>query len=382
MNYSDRLKNTYLPLAFAVILSLNGLLAVFSALIPIIKGVFIPEIAEVTERYTLRPGDHINCGLQILLGYALIILGKGLYYRKRKTWYYSVILLAVMIASNVWISSHFNEITIAYIAVILLLLASYRIFNVRSQPDRFSYYQILVFISVLLSFLYGIVGSYLIKDQFNGLKTWVDSVYFTLITYSTIGYGDITPITQTARIFVTTMVLLGLGTFATALTVVVLPVIEDKMQKVLKIVKGVRKMNNHVVLCGYSTLTRVLIRKLVARNIPFIIIDEVDRSHPVAEKFGYAVIVGKGTDSDVLGKASLSGADAVISLYDDDADNILTGITVNEVLKGKKKPPHIILRIENEDNVAKALSIGATQVISPSLLAAQGIIEQSFESSK
>ncbi|MDP8234859.1 MAG: NAD-binding protein [Candidatus Erginobacter occultus] len=379
MNYSAKLKNTYLPLAFAVILSLNGLLAVFSALIPIIKGVFIPEIAEVTERYTLRPGDHINCGLQILLGYALIILGKGLYYRKRKTWYYSVILLAVMIASNVWISSHFNEITIAYIAVILLLLASYRIFNVRSQPDRFSYYQILVFISVVFSFLYGIVGSYLIKDQFNGLKTWGDSVYFTLITYSTIGYGDITPITQTARIFVSTMVLLGLGTFATALTVVVLPVIENKMQKVLKIVKGVRKMKNHAVLCGYNTLTRGLIEKLVARNIPFVIIDNVNQDHPVADKLGYTVVAGKATDSDILKQADLAEAVAVISLYDNDAENILTGITVNEISKEGKKPKSIILRIENEDNIPKALSIGATQVISPSRLVAEGIIEQSFK---
>ncbi len=378
MNYSSKFKNTYLPLAFAIILSFNGLLAVFSAILPIIKGVFIPEISEVTQHYTLRPGDHINCGLQILLGYALIILGKGLYYRKRKTWYFSVILLVLMIASNVWISSHFNEITIAYIVVVLLLLASYRIFNVKSQPNRFSYYQILVFISVALSFLYGIVGSYLIKDQFNGLKTWGDSVYFTLITYSTIGYGDITPITQTARIFVTTMVLIGLGTFATALTVVVLPVIEDKMQKVLKIVKGVRKMNNHVVLCGYTTLTKVLIQKLATRKIPFIIIDNVDRSHPVAEKLGYNVVVGNGTDSDILKDASISEADAVISLYESDADNILTGITVNEVLKGKNKPKSIILRIENEDNIAKALSIGATQVISPSLLAADGILEKSF----
>ena len=379
MIYSSKFRNTYLPLAFAIILSVNGLLAVFSAILPIIKGVFIPEIAEVTEHYALRPGDHINCVLQIMLGYALIILGKGLYYRKRKTWYFSVLFLAVMIASNVWISSHFNEITIAYLVVILLLLASYRIFNVKSQSDRFSYYQILVFISVVLSFLYGIVGSYLIKDQFNGLKTWGDSVYFTLITYSTIGYGDITPITQTARIFVTTMVLIGLGTFATALTVVVLPVIENKMQKVLKIVKGVRKMNNHVILCGYTTLTKVLIQKLVTRKIPFIVIDNVERSHPVAEKLGYTVVIGSGTDSDILKKVSLSEADAVISLYENDADNILTGITVNEVLKEKKKPKSIILRIENEDNIAKALSIGATQVISPSLLAANGIIETSFK---
>ncbi len=379
MNYSFKFRNTYLPLAFAIILSFNGLLAVFSALLPIIKGVFIPEISEVTQHYTLRPGDHINCGLQILLGYALIILGKGLYYRKRKTWYFSVILLVLMIASNIWISSHFNKITIAYIVVVLSLLASYRIFNVKSQPNRFSYYQILVFISVVLSFLYGIVGSYLIKDQFNGLKTWGDSVYFTLITYSTIGYGDITPVTQTARIFVTTMVLIGLGTFATALTVVVLPVIEDKMQKVLKIVKGVRKMNNHVVLCGYTTLTKVLIQKLAARKIPFIIIDDANRSHPVAEKLGYNVVVGNGTDSDILKDASISDADAIISLYESDADNILTGITVNEVLKGGKKPKSIILRIENEDNIAKALSIGATQVISPSLLAANGILEKSFQ---
>ena len=140
MNYNTKLKNTYLPLVFAIILSLNGLLAVITAILPIIKGVFIPEIAEVTERYTLRPGDHINCGLQILLGYALIIMGKGLYYRKRKTWYFSVIFLVVMIASNVWISSHFNEITIAYIVLLLFLLASYRIFNVKSPPNRFSYY--------------------------------------------------------------------------------------------------------------------------------------------------------------------------------------------------------------------------------------------------
>ena len=83
-------------------------------------------------------------------------------------------------------------------SLLVLLLITHRLFKEKSER-RIGYQQLLALTSVLLALSYGMVGSYILRDQFANLKTWLDALYFTVVTYATVGYGDITPLTPQAK---------------------------------------------------------------------------------------------------------------------------------------------------------------------------------------
>ena len=81
---------------------------------------------------------------------------------------------------------------------------------------------------------YGIVGSYLLRDQFEGIDGWTDATYFALIAYSTLGYdydvAEMYPVGSDARWFVVSMFLIGVTLFITALSVTLGPIVEGRMK--------------------------------------------------------------------------------------------------------------------------------------------------------
>lgn len=288
-------------LLLGMVLVLNGFLNVATGAIPIFA--FGRPVEEVPEFLRLAPVLRTSGVLSVLLGILLVAIGKGLCERRRRAWMLALLVLVLLMANNLYRGTT-PQTALLSGALLVGLLAFRSRFDVPSA-GRLGYAQFLALGSVVFALTYGIVGSYALRAEFDGIGTWTDAVYFTFVTYSTLGYGDILPVTQDARLFATTMVPIGLASFITALTVLVGPAIERHVKGVFTVMVRFHSPGNHVVVCGCSNVTESVIDELQRRNVPYVVVDPREELVLHLRNKGHDVLAGDPTRAAVLRQANL-----------------------------------------------------------------------------
>ncbi len=364
------------PAVLGLVLALNGFLNLATGLVPLFAVARYVE--ELPEYLRVTPVQRTSGVASLLLGILLVAIGKGLYERRRRSWRAALVVLALLMANNLYRGTT-PQTAILSASLIGALVLFRRRFDVSSRA-RFGYAQIIALASVTFALGYGIVGSYVLREQFEGLGTWSDAVYFTFVTYSTLGYGDILPVTENAKLFATTMIPIGLASFVTALSVLVGPAIEKRVKGVLSIMERIHQVRNHVVVCGYSNVSETTIDELQSRDVPYLIVDDREGLLRQLKSKGHDVLAGDPTRREVLEMANLRNASAVIGAFDSDSVNILVAVTARELREATKDAKfRILVRVENEENIEKARHVGADEVISPSTMAGKFLAERASE---
>ena len=341
-------------------------------------------MARVPQYLRLSPEVRTSAIISVLLGVLLLMLGKGLYERRRRAWRTSLVVLPLLLANNVFRNlCRGTAPPTAWVTLLLIagLLLFRKHFHVRSRV-ALGYAQIVALVSVAFAFGYATVGSYLMREQFNGLETWSDAVYFAVVTHSTVGYGDITPKTENAKVFTATVIPVGLAAFAAALTSLIGPAMERRMKGVLNLMQRIQQATNHVILCGYSNVSETAIEELRKHDIAYLIVDEREDLVAQLQAKGHDVIAADATCKETLQEANIYQASAVIAAFDSDAANILVAVTAKELRDAREKARfRIIVRVEDEENIEKAKRVGADEVVSPSTLGGQLMVSKARESS-
>ncbi|MBW4022569.1 MAG: voltage-gated potassium channel protein [Proteobacteria bacterium] len=189
--------------------------------------------------------------------------------------------------------------------------------------------------SVLVLMIYGLLGSLLLGAGFAPPITNIPSAfYFVTVTMSTVGYGDIVPKSNEARLFVVSLIVLGLTVFATALTAVIGPVLQSRLNSTLGPRRRKLKRVNHFIISGSGALARNTARELTRRGEPVVAIveDEDVPDFPDAE-----MVVGDPTELDTLREAGGQHARAILALSDDDSENAFVILAVHELGTDAKK---------------------------------------------
>ena len=145
--------------------------------------------------------------------------------------------------------------------------------------------------------------------------TFVDALYYSAVSLSTTGYGDITPVTQQARI-INILVITPLRVAFLALLVgTTLTVLTEESRKTLQIQRWRRQLRNHTVVIGYGTKGRSAVTALLADGVDpaqIVVIDTNKQVLNQAESIGLATVQGSATKSDVLKLAGISRARSVV----------------------------------------------------------------------
>lgn len=375
------LRRIHIATIIAGVFALNGFVNLVTGLEPIFELTSYLHVEEVPDYLKLSSGQKVSGLLSVALGVFMIILGKGLYEGRRRAWGTSVAVLVVLLANNLYRGTTLHT---AYLSLILLvgLLVFRKRFSILSDA-RIDYGQIVAAISVAFALAYGIVGVYLLRAEYSGVSSWVDAVYFTFVTYSTVGYGDVLPQTDNAKIFTLSMILIGLASFVTALTVVLAPILERQMKGVLNIMSRFQKVVNHVVICGYSNVSESIVDELQQKSVPYIVID--DRADLIAhlQSKGHDVLSGDATLKLTLQEANLPNARAIIAAFDSDSTNTLIAVTARELRDSDPDCDYrIVVRVEDEENIQKVQHVGADEVISPSTMGGRLMATKALESQK
>ena len=350
----------WVPILIALALIIDGALTVLLSILDIIGPRIGYDFSYLKRDLVI--GYHLHVlWVQILICYLFLILAKGIYERKRISWAIALLLEAFLVGIGSYLYG-INTMLVYHIVLFIILIASYKMFSVKFAGFHLSYYQWIVLITFVLTIIYGVCGSYLLREQFIGLKDWSDALYFTVGIYSTVG-SNVIPESPDAKWFTISMIVFGLGTFATALTAIILPIMEERIKNVITLMQHVKHLQNHTIVCGYNSISKTFIKQLIKAKKPYIVVAD----NELSPSDGINAINGKIYHEEILTSISIKTAKRIISLYDNDSENILTGITAKAIADRNKHALEIVLRIDNEENIEKATDLGANKVVSPSI---------------
>ena len=319
----------------------------------------------------------------------MLLLAKGLLQRRRRAWGATLLVLSAALVPGVFrVVQQGSFLALGVqsgIGVLLIgaLLVFQRTFEVRAAR-RLSYGQMVAAVAMVLALAYGIVGSFLLRDQFHGVEDWSDATYFALVAYVTLGYdydvAEIYPVGSDARWFVVSMYLIGITLFVTALSVTLGPIVEGRVKGVMSLVNRFQRLKDHVVVCGYSGVGASIIDELRDRGVTALIVDDRQDIAQSLRGKGHDVLEADPTLRDTLLEANAPTAHAVIAAFDSDSTNTLVAVNAKDLRDDTPNSRFAILvRVEDEENVAKVRRLGVDQVISPSTLGGRLLAEQAVE---
>jgi len=217
---------------------------------------------------------------------------------------------------------------------------------------------------LLLLIVVGVLGFYVIGD---GKATWSDAVYMTLITISTVGYGEAIPLhTFGARVFAGMMGISGLGALTflfTSLTVFFLEKDLDLSLRRRRMEQRIRKLKNHYIVCGFGRVGCNAAHELHNTSRPFVAIDpDQVRFDENADRFPDLIYLhGDASDDDLLLRADIANAKGVFAVTGDDSRNLMIIITVKQLNPAVR----IVARAQETRNIEKMRRAGADEIVCP-----------------
>jgi voltage-gated potassium channel len=218
---------------------------------------------------------------------------------------------------------------------------------------------LLVLVSTGLVLL-GTVGYYVLEPDY----TLLDALYMTVITLTTVGYGEVHPLGPAGRIFTIFLLLGGVFTLFYAAGEVLRGVLSGELQGAFgrrRMERNLARLKSHMIICGYGRMGRFVCREFSKQGLPFVIIDrkaealqDFDLPHGIA-------VVGDATSDEVLRKAGVDRARALVTAAASDADNLF--ITMSARLLNERL--FIVARAEGEHTEQKLVRAGANRVVAP-----------------
>lgn len=194
--------------------------------------------------------------------------------------------------------------------------------------------------------------------------SWIDAVYMTVITITTVGFSEIKPLDTESKIFTIFLILSSVVIVGYAISIITEYILsknnfEDIKQR--KMQKKIDAMTNHIIICGYGRNGKQAAKKLLAYKKQYVIIehnkDIIDKSQDENIPF----ILGNANEDEILIKAGIERASTLISALPNDADNLFIVLSARQINKGMC----IISRASQETSYNKLKLAGANNVILP-----------------
>ena len=224
--------------------------------------------------------------------------------------------------------------------------------------DRTAHLIITILVSAFLVAL-GTAGYMLIEGW-----PMLDSLYMTVITFSTVGFGEIRQLSPSGRIFTLILIVLGVGFVAYVIGNVIQFLVEGRIRLILgrhKLDKKIDRMNTHYIVCGYGRMGRAFCRYLTQRHLDFVVIEKNTNRVPIMNEDGILYVTGEATQEANLNKAGIKRASNLIATLGTDADNVFLVL----LARGLNPNLYVVARASQNETKKPLYSAGANVVVSP-----------------
>ncbi|HEY6162512.1 MAG TPA: potassium channel protein [Bacteroidia bacterium] len=220
-----------------------------------------------------------------------------------------------------------------------------------------------IYIPLLLLFLIVLIGvvGFMLIEHYNLL----DAFYMTIITVATVGFNEVHPLSEAGRVFTSFLIITSFGTFAYAVSSITKYIVDGEFNlyfKNLQVNQAIEKLDNHVIICGYGRNGRQAAHVLKNHNQRFVVIESKKTVvNTLTHKFKDLIVEGDATQDEVLEKAGIGRARALITTLPEDADNLFIVLSARS-LNAKL---FIISRASDDNSDKKLKTAGANNVIMP-----------------
>jgi voltage-gated potassium channel len=191
----------------------------------------------------------------------------------------------------------------------------------------------------------------------------LDSVFMTAITMTTVGFGEVHPLSPAGRVFTVVLIsfgVLAIGAVVTAGTKAILEGEVDRMMGTRKRERHIQKLRDHYIICGFGRMGRVILGELRRKGIPLVVVEGNEEVYREIDEEILAVH-GDATQDTVLSRVGIQQAKGLISVVSSDAGNVYVTLTA----RGLNPGIFIVARAGDEGSESKLIRAGADKVISP-----------------
>ncbi len=197
------------------------------------------------------------------------------------------------------------------------------------------------------------------------IENWgiLDSFYMTIVTLSTVGYGEVYPLSYPGKILSILLIVTGVGAVAYAVGTAGRIMLDERIRVVLgrRVMKSIQKLQNHYIICGFGRMGSVICEELADRNAPFVVVENDQDAIETIERQGYLYIKGDATLDDVLKDAGIDKALGLVSVVAGDTENVFIVLTA----RGLNPKLNIVVRSATGESIQKLIRAGANKVVSP-----------------
>ena len=229
-------------------------------------------------------------------------------------------------------------------------------------------------ILTVLTMMFGTFGYIIIDDM-----SLFDALYQTGITFTTVGFGEMAPISDVGRLFTICLIIFGFLVFSVAIGIIVDVLNRGDLIQIIKerrMLYDVARLKQHFVICYHNEFTIQVTKHLRESHLPFVVIDPREDFEEIAIKYNYPYFVtGEPHTEEAILKSHLSSAKGIITLADNIADNIATIASVRLYEKEikRRRPFLVISNAPTISDETKLLKLGADKVVTPTNIMAQRI---------
>ena len=236
----------------------------------------------------------------------------------------------------------------------------------RAIPNNIKLAMILLLIIVVS----GTFGYHILED-----KNLFTSFYWTIITITTLGSGDVFPLTDQGKFFSIIIIISGVSMVLYTFTTVMTFYFEGRLKTIMGVSRmedKIGQMKGHCIVCGYGKVGKNVVARLMEDNVPFVVVEKDPSISETLLSDDILHITGDATYGDILEKAGLKRGKVLISCLADDADTLYAIVEAKEL----NKDINIIAKASRPESVMRFRKFGADKVIMPEVAEANQMAKQ------
>ncbi|NOZ75152.1 MAG: potassium channel protein [FCB group bacterium] len=224
-----------------------------------------------------------------------------------------------------------------------------------------------------LLYLLGLICVSTIGYYIIGGKEWslVDALYMTVITLTTVGFGEVHELTAIGKLWSIMVIIFGVSGLSVFLSQIGTDFIEFKQYRKRIMRNKIEKLKNHFIICGFGRTGTFVARELYKKEVPFVVIDNNLEKLDKIREHGFLYLEGDVMFDDTLIDANIQQARGLVITLDNDQDNLFVTMSARNL----NKDAYIISRCIQHETGKKLKRAGADKVVNPYIASGQKIAE-------
>lgn len=205
--------------------------------------------------------------------------------------------------------------------------------------------------------------------------SFLDSLFMTVITISTVGYREVHPLSNEGKVLIILLIFVGVGTFVYIISSIAEYLVEGRLAGVIgrrRMKKQIEKLKDHCIVCGFGRVGYEVAREFDRGGVEFVVIESNPERVKLCASLGYLCIAGDASNDDKLKEAGVHRARGLVSAVDSDASNVYVTLST----KSLNKEIFIVARSERGESEKKLRAAGADRVISPTGIGGRRLASQ------